>query len=73
MLAPVYLLDGLSGNILEDTDYIIAQKDGYYGRDCSRYQQECPASFFQVRICLFLEELKWICKYSDIAPEKACL
>jgi len=46
MLAPVYLLDGFNGDIGEDTDYIIAQKDGYFGRDCSRYHHECPASLF---------------------------
>jgi len=46
MLAPVYLLDGYNGNIGEDTDYILAQKDGYFGRDCSRYHHDCPASLF---------------------------
>merc|ERR1719270_698244 len=46
MLAPVYLLDGFNGDIGEDTDYIIAQKDGYFGRDCTRYHHECPASLF---------------------------
>jgi len=46
MLAPVYLLDGFNGDIGEDTDYILAQKDGYFGRDCSRYHHACPASLF---------------------------
>jgi len=46
MLAPVYLLDGVNGNLGEDTDYMIAQKDGYFGQDCSRYHQACPASLF---------------------------
>ena len=48
MLAPVYLLDGINGNFAEDTDYLIAQKDGYFGRDCSRYHHQCPASLFAV-------------------------
>ena len=50
MLAPVYLLDGINGNFAEDTDYLIAQKDGYFGRDCSRYHHQCPASLFAVSI-----------------------
>ena len=53
MLAPVYLLDGYNGNIGEDTDYILAQKDGYFGRDCSRYHHDCPASLFSVSLGLF--------------------
>ena len=53
MLAPVYLLDGYNGNIGEDTDYILAQKDGYFGRDCSRYHHDCPASLFSVSFGLF--------------------
>ena len=56
MLAPVYLLDGINGNFAEDTDYLIAQKDGYFGRDCSRYHHQCPASLFAVSICFYCKE-----------------
>ena len=66
MLAPVYLLDGYNGNIGEDTDYILAQKDGYFGRDCSRYHHDCPASLFSVSLgllpCLHLS-IKWFNNY----------
>ena len=48
MLAPVYLLDGINGHIEEDTDYLIAQKDGYFGQDCTQYHQACPISVFAV-------------------------
>ena len=37
-----------SSYALGETDYIQAQKAGYYGRDCSGYHYACPVSFFQV-------------------------
>lgn len=65
MLAPVYLLDGFNGDIGEDTDYIIAQKDGYFGRDCSRYHHECPASLFSVRFGILSPNLRKICRKTN--------
>ena len=48
MLVPSYALDGINGTIFNETDYTQAQKDGYFGDDCTEYHKDCPVSLFQV-------------------------
>jgi len=47
MLVPSYALDGINGTIFNETDYTRAQKDGYFGDDCTKYHKDCPVSLFQ--------------------------
>ena len=61
MLVPSYALDGINGTIFNETDYTRAQKDGYFGDDCTKYHKDCPVSLFQV---IFVAIVQIICKYS---------
>ena len=47
LLTPTYLLDELSKTII-DSDYLEAQRKGHFLQDCSKYEQNCPLSLFEV-------------------------
>ena len=60
MLVPSYALDGINGTIFNETDYTQAQKDGYFGDDCTEYHKDCPVSLFQV---IYVAIVQIVCKY----------
>ena len=55
ILVPSYALDGINGTIFNETDYTQAQKDGYFGDDCTEYHKNCPVSLFQVIFVIIVQ------------------
>ena len=42
------------GNLADqlNSDYLRAQQDGHYNKDCSEYEAACPTSIFEVNLSL---------------------
>ncbi len=38
-----------------DSDYLRAQQDGHYKKDCSVYEAACPTSIFEVSLSLTIK------------------